>query len=249
MLDFRGMATFPPPLQTTAPPRGGGRALLWTGIAMIPLAVLVVIAVVVLAITRIAGAEPTSVGEGVTVDAAAGDELALYATGRASGEGCTVTGPDGEVLPSRAITHRETLTFDGQSYLLRRTYTVRTDGDQVVRCPPGGFAVGPRVGVLGTVAAIFGGIGLAALLVVVGIVLMVVGSRRRQRAAVQGWGPPWPGGGPSPTGGLGPDGWPTTGPQGWPVTGPQGWPGRGVPGGVQGSPGAAPPGWPGPDGT
>lgn len=200
----------PPPL--SAPARDG-RGLQLAGIVLLVAAAVAGVVAVVAFVQRLSGAEPTTIGEGVTLQVGAGEELAIYGRSRLdSGEGCVVDGPDGAPLPSQAVRHTETLTFNDRSYVLLRTVTTTVAGPHEVTCPPGGFAVGPRVGVPATIGLVLGGVFGGAALAVVGLILLVIGTGRRRRARTT---TPWSG-----------HGWPQGGPQAaWPGAPPAAWSG------------------------
>lgn len=203
----------PPPV--SAPARAG-RGLQAAGVVLLVAAAVAGVVAVVAFVQRLTGAEPTSIGEGVVLQVEAGEELAIYGRSRLdSGEGCVVDGPDGAPLPSQAVRHTETLTFNDRSYVLLRTVTTLVTGPHEVTCPLGGFAVGPRVAVLGTIGLVFGGVFGGAVLAVVGLILLVVGTGRRRRARAA---TPWAG-----------SGWPQGGPQAaWPGAPPAAWSGTPV---------------------
>ena len=103
----------PPPV--SAPARAG-RGLQAAGVVLLVAAAVAGVVAVVAFVQRLTGAEPTSIGEGVVLQVEAGEELAIYGRSRLdSGEGCVVDGPDGAPLPSQAVRHTETLTFNDRS--------------------------------------------------------------------------------------------------------------------------------------
>jgi hypothetical protein len=138
---------------------------------------------------------PVAVTDATTIQAEAGDELALYRVGAGAPEGgCKVVGPDGRDAAQRPSVGTETLTLNGVQYVVDRVVTVHADGPQTVTCTSTGFAVGPRIGVFGLVGTVLAGVFGGIALFVVGLVLLIIGITKRRPAAP----PPYPGQPPYP---------------------------------------------------
>lgn len=152
----------------------------------------------------------------------AGERIQLYTRG-ANGvylgpvPSCEITGP-APVEAGRGA--RSSVTVGAQSWISFAEYRFTESGVYRITCDQSGVRVAPAVSAMGLVGgvggvflAVFGG-AIGFVVLVTGIVLWVLGSRRRS-------GPPHPGGGPQasyPPGGPPPH--PPTGPAPYPPAGP-----------------------------
>lgn len=160
------------------------------GIALIVAALVVGVGGIASGVSSFANLDVRPVDESETIEAEAGQELAMYASMTRGAPGsCSVLGPDGQPLQAAAPLGSEQISANGDTWAVVHILTVATSGAQTITCDSDGFAIGPRVGVFGLVAKFLVGIFGGFVLGVTGLVLLIVGRRRERRATTSGTGP------------------------------------------------------------
>jgi hypothetical protein len=174
------------------PPGRGGTRLLVAGVVLIAAAVAVGVVGVLPLLDVFRDGAPTRVREVLDLELDEPTELTLYRiTGEGSGAGsCAVRAPDGEELPVGGVVGRERLTINGVEHLAVGRVDAPEAGTYRVVCTGAGFAIGPRVGIVGAVFAVLGGVFGGLALAVGGVVCLVLGIDRRRRPPAPPWGVP-----------------------------------------------------------